>query len=204
LLLQIIIELGYLYFFTKRKYPEVTWKDFGLRPFDKVSAFEFALLLLVFIWIAETAFMYYLDQVEANTAVDSQVKSYLFGGIAPTWVLVVFGTLIAPFVEELVFRGFLLSALIPELQKWFKNLNHKIFSDHHWYKTFGYWTGIFISSALFTGAHLQWLPVPLYFMMGVILSVLFVHSKSLWPGIIFHMINNGVAFGIMFYQYHFG
>lgn len=88
--------------------------------------------------------------------------------------LVVLG---APFVEELLFRGALLSALVQR-------------SGTVW--------AVAISSLLFGLIHLpglsfQWYAVPGLILIGMGLAVLRLWSGSLWPAVLAHATNNGFA-----------
>ena len=93
-------------------------------------------------------------------------------------MLVFVGVIIAPLVEEIFFRGFVFSGL---LQK------------YNWK------TATFLSSALFAVAHFQLVALIPTFLMGVVFSYLFYRSKSIWPGIILHLVVNSFAFGTVYF-----
>lgn len=82
---------------------------------------------------------------------------------------------IAPFVEELFFRGFLYKAL--------KN-------------GIGVWPGALASGAVFGLVHLK----PAFFVplavLGVILALLYQRTGSIWPCIAVHAANNAIAFAV--------
>lgn len=80
---------------------------------------------------------------------------------------------IAPFVEEIFFRGFFL----------------RFFVD----KT-GTFYGSIISALIFALFHMQWQSIIPIFILGLILNYLVIRHKSIVPAIIFHVINNGIAF----------
>lgn len=91
--------------------------------------------------------------------------------------LIVLMALIVPFVEELLFRGALLSALVQRA---------------------GTVWAVVISSLLFGLIHLpglsfQWYAVPGLILIGVGLAVLRLWSGSLWPAVLAHATNNGFA-----------
>jgi len=79
---------------------------------------------------------------------------------------------VAPLVEELLFRGFLLN---------------------RWGRRWGLRTGIIASSALFAVLHMHWVGL---FVFGVVMSLLYVATGSLWAPILAHALNNGIAFGL--------
>ena len=92
-------------------------------------------------------------------------------------LLALLAVCVAPFVEELVFRGVLLSGLASRMPiSW----------------------AIVASALIFGGVHLPdfdfaWYPVPALFLLGVALACLRVQSGSLWPSIVMHATNNFIA-----------
>lgn len=85
--------------------------------------------------------------------------------------LIVVG-LVAPLLEEIIFRGFLFGTL--------RN-------------SFGPWRSMVYSSLLFAALHqslVAFLPI---FFLAMVLAYLYEKTGSLWPSIILHMLNNTVA-----------
>ncbi len=77
-----------------------------------------------------------------------------------------------PLVEEAFFRGFVLRGLV---NRW------------------GSAAGLVLSAAVFTGMHFS-LPVLLpIFVTGLLLGGLYWYTRSLWPSIIVHGLQNGLA-----------
>lgn len=85
--------------------------------------------------------------------------------------------IIAPFAEEVLFRGYLLGKLKKHVP---------------------IWAAILITSALFAVAHGAWNVGIDVFVLSIVLCLLRVVSGSLWPSILLHMIKNGVAFYFLF------
>lgn len=90
-----------------------------------------------------------------------------------------FGVLVAPFMEEIVFRGF----IYPALARWT-----------------GAVVSIIVTASLFTllhGAQLgySWAPLLLIFVVGVVLTVTRVVTKSVATCVIVHMAYNFVLLG---------
>lgn len=54
------------------------------------------------------------------------------------------------------------------------------------------WTGIIITSIIFSAAHFQFLGFIPRVVLGIVLGALYWYSGSLWPGIIAHFINNAL------------
>jgi membrane protease YdiL (CAAX protease family) len=107
----------------------------------------------------------------------SQDSALIFGkkgpGLALGFILTV---VIAPIVEELYFRGLVLPAFT---------------------KKYGWVAGVLISSGVFAILHLQPNVIIYTFVLGLVLSFFYIRLKSIIPGIIFHMINNFVAFSVL-------
>jgi membrane protease YdiL (CAAX protease family) len=100
----------------------------------------------------------------------------------------VFNVLVlAPFCEEVLFRGFLLEGLRTP----FANRTEGKWLQLHW----GEWMAVFISTGLWTALHGQYeLPelMALLF-MGVILGAVRLRTNSLYMAIALHFLNNLVA-----------
>ncbi len=84
---------------------------------------------------------------------------------------------LAPLTEELLFRGVLLSALIPRC---------------------GMRLAVLLSAAGFAAIHLpglqwQWYALPELIALGVVLAWLRVHYQSLWPAVLAHGTHNAMA-----------
>jgi len=84
---------------------------------------------------------------------------------------------LGPMVEELLFRGVLLSAIA---------------------RLTGNGTAIVLSAALFACVHLPdlsflWYALPNLFLLGIILGWLRVQSASIWPAVVAHGMNNLLA-----------
>lgn len=81
--------------------------------------------------------------------------------------------LIGPIIEEIFFRGFFL-----------RTLSNKIGLI---------WSSI-VTAALFAISHTQWQTIIPVFILGLIINQLVIKNKSIWPAIVFHVINNAIAF----------
>ena len=89
------------------------------------------------------------------------------------WGYLVIG-LFAPLVEELVFRGAVLRALL----RWKRNP----------------WIGIAISAALFAIIHMNPAQMPHAFLIGLLLGWMYYRTDSIVPGVVYHWVNNTVAY----------
>lgn len=82
--------------------------------------------------------------------------------------------LLAPFAEELVFRGAILRALL----RWKRNP----------------WVGIVISAMLFALIHMNPAQMPHAFLIGILLGWMYYRTDSIIPGVVYHWVNNTVAY----------
>ena len=82
--------------------------------------------------------------------------------------------LLAPICEELVFRGAVLRALL----QW----------------TSRHWSAIAISAVLFALIHANPAQMPHTFLVGLLLGWLYYRTDSIVPGIVYHWVNNSVAY----------
>ena len=83
--------------------------------------------------------------------------------------VVVLTVLVAPIVEELFFRGFLL---------------------HRWARRWSTATAVVASSALFAVLHGEWIG---HFLFGIVMAALYLRTRRLWMPIAAHAINNGIV-----------
>lgn len=83
--------------------------------------------------------------------------------------------LVAPFLEEIFFRGFLLGTFVDKI---------------------GIFFGSVVSAVIFAAVHFQWQSIIPIFILGLIINMLVIKSKSIVPAIVFHVLNNGIVFAI--------
>ncbi len=80
-------------------------------------------------------------------------------------------TLIAPLVEEVVFRGVVMNTL----------------------RRFGDCFALLISSLLFAGVHMNLVQMPNAFIMGLVIGYFTLSTGSLWTGVCIHVLNNSLV-----------
>jgi len=91
---------------------------------------------------------------------------------SPIWFVIV-GTIFAPIVEEIFFRGFI-----------FQGLRHK----------YGWIKGGLLSALVFALGHLDPVAFIPTFILGLLLAYLYHRSNSVWPGVILHFLVNSFGF----------
>jgi len=60
------------------------------------------------------------------------------------------------------------------------------------------WLAIIVASLIFSLAHFSWYGFLFRFALGVILGCLYQYSRSLWPGILAHFLNNAMIITIAY------
>lgn len=92
--------------------------------------------------------------------------------------MITFGAIIAPLIEEFLFRGFLLTAMN---------------------KYFGRWKAILMSSLIFASVHLNIYVFLQIFILGILLGYVFERTGSLVAPIAVHVIHNSATFAFILY-----
>lgn len=82
---------------------------------------------------------------------------------------------LAPFAEEVFFRGLLFGSLRTRLR---------------------FWPAALVSAALFAALHFDPLLIVPLAALGVVAAWLYERSGSIWPPVFLHAINNGIAFTV--------
>jgi membrane protease YdiL (CAAX protease family) len=106
--------------------------------------------------------------------IDPQGKEIfdIFSSIdSPVWLFLA-AVIVAPIVEEIFFRGFLFQGFR---------------------KRYGWVPALLLSSFIFAAAHLDLAALIPTFILGIILTYMYHHSNSLWPGMILHFLINATS-----------
>jgi membrane protease YdiL (CAAX protease family) len=157
----------------------IRWRDIGIALAAVVPYFFLsALLVIVF-----NAVFQIIDPTQSQ---DLPFKNLVDGYeyVVAFIALVV----LAPLVEELVFRGYYLGKLSRLINKW---------------------AAVFITAAVFgalhlfgeateTGVTLQWAVALDTFALGLVLGALRIWLGSVWAGVLLHMTKNGIAYFYLF------
>ena len=124
----------------------------------------FIVILGSFWWLTEILNLVFLLFPEDKTSIQALLK-LMDGGI----VSIVAICIIAPLIEEMLFRGIILRG----------------FLSHYSAKK-----AIIVSSLLFALIHLNIYQIPGAFILGCFIGWIYYKSRSLWPCILAHAINN--------------
>lgn len=148
-------------------------ETFRMRPISPIVLRD-----AIFIALATTILV---DELDRLLAMIFPLPDKLQGGMAllsystPMEALLVFGgaALVAPVAEELVFRGF------------FQGQIQEAYGDPT--------KAVLYSSALFMMMHFNpWWAIQIY-VLGMVLGYLMWRTGSIWPAVVLHAVNNGVA-----------
>ncbi len=114
----------------------------------------------------------WMQQSEEKAALitDAFTKGTSIGVLIMNLFVIAF---MAAISEELFFRGILQKVMV------------ECFKNKH--------IGVWVSAIVFSAFHMQFYGFLPRMLMGVYLGYLFLWSGSLWPGILAHFINNGMA-----------
>ena len=123
------------------------------------------------------------------------------------WIMAIFGTLIAPLAEEVLFRGFLLKTFAIAFdwtRQFFGTAERAFWRDTDQTTTPAWIFGAVISSALFAGMHAAqlgkaWNAVAVLSIVGLILAAVRIRMRSVWASALLHMGYNGLLFFMLFF-----
>jgi len=174
-ILQWIIILVPMLVLTHKKY-KIKAKYFGIKKIGILKTIGLiftAYILYLSISLLITTFILYTGLKIPGYQIQEEIVP-MFG--TDTFSLVVAGILIvglAPIIEEIFFRGFLLRTLANKS---------------------GVFLGSIVSAAIFAVFHMQWQSIIPIFILGLIINSIVIKSRSIIPAIGFHIFNNALAF----------
>jgi CAAX protease family protein len=145
----------------------------GFRRYRFGNAVLQVVVLMIGIFAINTLYSYLITVFHLNLQTNDQLVLQQ-SKVAPltTYATLFAAVVIAPFCEEVFFRGFV-----------FPGLRHGM--------SVGW--AILVSSLLFAVAHADPGSFPVLFVIGLALAFLRWRTRSLWPCILLHMLNNGIA-----------
>lgn len=144
-----------------------TWTDIGLAPIGYIVS--------ILIAMGITAVFNLMPWFNANETQDLGYSPYMVG--LERGVAFIMLAILAPIVEEIIFRGFLYGKLRIKIPKWL---------------------AILITSFAFGLVHMQWNVGITVFAMSIVTCILREITGTIYAGILVHIINNGVAFFLVY------
>lgn len=149
------------------------WTDFGWQVVSLKKILTKVLGLYAITWVINISYALVLFNY-GLTPPSTDVYSKLLG--QTTWYTLILNLLLAgvlaPLVEETLFRGIVFGGL---------------------QAYFGKWTAAVISAVIFSGLHLQAYGFFPRFILGIALVYLYNKFRSLYPSVALHSLNNIVA-----------
>lgn len=148
-------------------------ESLGFRRFRIGRTLFWVVLLMLVIFAVNTLYSYLISVLHLNLQTNDQLILKQ-SKVAPltTYATLFAAVIIAPFCEEVFFRGFVL----PGFRR-------------------GMLVGwaVLLSSLLFAVAHADPGSFAVLFIIGLALGILRWRSRSIWPTILLHALNNGIA-----------
>jgi uncharacterized protein len=158
----------------------INWKLLGYRKFTSTNILMGCGLLVVAYFIViinNTIFLMFGKNTQAEGI------ARLLGSLPSPYAFVISGVLLAPFVEETFFRGF----LFPGFRQ-----------------RYGWKVAALLSSAFFAAMHLQLSALIPTFVLGYVFSILYQRSNSILPGMLMHFLVNAFGFSAIYFATRFG
>lgn len=145
----------------------------GFRSFSIGRTFLMIVIFLVAILFVNDLYQYIITTLHLNLQTNDQVLLQRSKD-APftTYATLIGAVFIAPFCEEIFFRGFVFPGLLRGMSVG--------------------WATV-ISSLLFAVTHADPGSFAVLFIIGLALAFLRWRTNSIWPGIMLHALNNGLA-----------
>lgn len=181
-LIQFLVLFFSLWVFVVDKY-NLGLADFGFVKVRPWLLIKTVLLAYGFYWIVSIGLVTALEYTGLTLPGYEEQESYLemFGydalGLTSAFLII---CVLAPFLEELFFRGFI----------------YRTFT-----KTWPVWLASVLTASLFALIHFQLqVFLPLFF-LGLILNYVYHRTGSVWSSVAFHSLNNTIAFSLDVYLY---
>jgi len=181
-LIQFVILFFPLWVFVVDKY-SASLSDFGFKKVSLKKLIKTILGCYLFYLALSFIISLLLSYTGLSLPGYQDQESYLplFGydafGLISAFLVV---SLVAPFLEELFFRGFM----------------YRIFT-----KTWPKWLGSVLTALLFALIHFQLQTLIPLFILGLILNHAYQKTDSVWTSVAFHSLNNTIAFALDIYLY---
>ena len=142
---------------------------------DYLKARPWAVLMWTFLLTIGSILPMEFISEKANLTLPDQTQHFFELIMKTPWGYIAVA-IMAPIAEELVFRGAILNKLLSSLK-----------GDQHW-------IAIVLSALIFGIIHLNFVQGLHAFLIGLLLGWMFYRTGSVIPGILFHWVNNTVAF----------
>lgn len=179
-LIQFVILFFPLWVFVVNKYG-TTLKDFGFHKIAWGKGLKAVLLAYATYMVISAVILALIASLNLKIPGYEAQESYLpLFGTAPLEIIggFFFIVIVAPFLEELLFRGFI----------------YRLFT-----KIWPLWVASLFAALLFALAHVQLQSFFPLLLLGLILNWTCRKTGSVWTAVAFHSLNNAVAFSVDIY-----
>ena len=153
-----------------------SWASLGLRPVGPRAMYLLPLAVAVVSLLLTAAYTSAASGLGIGLLEPPALDKDILGSGVQKVVTVIAIVAWGPFAEELFFRGFILAALIGPL---------------------GPLRAAAVSSALFAAAHLSVGAAIPIFVAGLLLAWLYLRTRSIWPPVTAHALQNFVAVSVI-------
>lgn len=171
----LLIPIAVILFWRK-----ISWKELGLRSFNR-NALALGCGLLVAVYVL--VIINNLIMVALGIITQADVISDLLGEIDAPLLFAFVTAIVAPFTEELFFRGFL-----------FKGLREK----------YGWVNALMFSSIIFALFHGQIATLIPTFLLGALFAYIYQRTDSVFPGMILHFMVNAMGALVLLFANQMG
>ena len=151
----------------------LAWRALGFKEFNAAKAlilvilFGFIIIAIDYLYQdAITLFHWNLQTNDQVILARSKVEPLT------TYATLLAAVFVAPFCEEIFFRGFVFTGLCRGMPVYL---------------------AVILSALLFAAAHGDPASFPVLLIIGLLLAILRWQTKSLWPGILLHCLNNSLG-----------
>ena len=168
--------LAAVWLFAIRRH-DAQWRSLGLGRPAVGSDFVLAILCLTLSIGFLGVYVALVDAFGPDLLVPEPIDADNLGSSVFRVINVAVVGLIGPFAEEVFFRGFLLTAFVPSL---------------------GVFRAAALASAVFAISHIDLGVAVPFFVTGLLLSWLYVKTRSIWPPLLAHVAQNVLAIIGMF------
>lgn len=166
----IVTVLTFMLIYKIRK--QKLWSEIQVKSTKPIN-YGVALILGVSVWLFNMGFVSVLSMTGLfQSSFDAMEQSLSFVGDSNVFVSILVIGIVAPFTEELMFRGAI-----------FKTLS----------KSMPITAVIILQGVLFGVYHMNLVQGMYATLLGILFGYVTYKTKSLWPAIIMHMVNNTVS-----------
>ncbi len=181
-LFSVLVEAAFLIaplYYARRTAPTVdnsrrsVLNTLGFRRFDWLSALGLIAVLFLAFYLINGFYQYVITVFHLNLQTNDQtILQQSKEAPLTTYATLIASVLVAPICEETFFRSFIFAGFLNRMP---------------------ILVAIVLSSLLFAIAHADLGSFAVLFFIGLALALVRWRTRSIWPGILLHLLNNGVG-----------